>query len=80
MESIIRADSNKAPILYVGRELTQAEALGFRPESCLGQKTSPLLIASWGGLFIVITTTIGACATLVFGSALISLVDWMRRE
>ena len=70
----------KQPVIhYMGRELTQAETLGFRPNFSLGQTSLPLILASWVALVLVVTTSIVGLATVAFGPVALTFVDRMRR-
>ena len=70
----------KQPVIhYMGRELTQAETLGFRPNVSLGQSSVPLILASWVALVLVVTTSLVGFAAVAFGPVALSFVDRMRR-
>ena len=70
----------KQPVIhYMGRELTQAETLGFRPNVSLGQSSVPLILASWVALVLVVTTSLVGFAAVAFGPVALTFVDRMRR-
>ncbi|MGV8856501.1 MAG: hypothetical protein ACOH2L_17875 [Devosia sp.] len=56
MKTQPEAETPQACILYQGRALSQAEALGFAPKTNLGRSALPLLISSWVALSLVITS------------------------
>ena len=66
-------------ILYQGRALSQAEALGFAQKLYQGQSALPLLISSWVGLILVLTTPLMGLATLAVTPLVCAYFDRKQR-